>query len=105
MINSLSAQQVAGELGCKVRWIYANWRELCSKKGMPKPVFEAGHLAWSAAQFYAWLDRDLPLTLRASAAAYRAAASAYVSAGNNFDTMEQQQNWRAKLDARFEKLS
>jgi predicted DNA-binding transcriptional regulator AlpA len=84
--RSLTALQVAAELGRSRDWLYEHWRDLVAREKMPPPVGEAGCLAWNAAQFYAWLDRDLTLAQRAACAAYRAAMDAYRGEPDPADT-------------------
>jgi predicted DNA-binding transcriptional regulator AlpA len=84
--RSLTATQVAAELGRSRDWLYANWRQLVTDEKMPPPVGEQGCLAWNAAQFYAWLDRGLTPAQRAACAAYRAAMDAYRGEPDPADT-------------------
>ena len=84
--RSLTALQVAAELGRSRDWLYENWRGLVAREKMPMPVGESGCLAWNAAQFYAWLDRDLTVAQRAACAAYRAAMDAYRGEPDPADT-------------------
>lgn len=81
MVRHLTAAELAGELGRSTDWLYRNWRELVDTGRIPAPIMgrEGGELAWSAAQVYALFDADLTPPQRAAAAAYRAAAAAYVS--------------------------
>lgn len=84
--RSLTATQVAAELGRSRDWLYDHWRNLVAHEKMPPPVGEAGCLAWNSGQFYAWLDRDLAPQQRAAAAAYRAAMDAYRGEQDPADT-------------------
>lgn len=104
-MRTLTAAQVAAELGRSKEWLYDNHARLAREKKMPPPVSEGGTLAWSAAQFYAWLDRTLPKELRQAAAAFRAAYAAAESAyaghrppaGSDADI----ERWKDQLDRRF----
>lgn len=104
VIRHLTVDEVAAELGRSTYWVYRNWRDLVAKRRMPRPVSGAdggGTLAWSAAHFYAWLDRDLPPELKAAATAYRAAAAAYVVSHIDDDEQRAAAASRARLDQRF----
>lgn len=101
MMRSLNVAEVAAEMGRSTQWVYTHWRRLAAKEGMPMPVRgEDPPLMWSAAQFYAWLDRDLPEKLKASAAAFRAAAAAYVNRDDANEAADIDAA-RAELDRRF----
>lgn len=73
---TLTADEMAAELGRSTSWIYDNWRKLCGQHRMPMPIQESVPLVWSRAQVYAWLDRNLPAKDKVTAAAYRAAFDA-----------------------------
>lgn len=97
MRQSLTAADVAAELGRSPQWLYDNWRRLVAAKQLPKPVVEAGGLAWNAAQVYAVLDRELTPVQRATAAAFRAALAAATAAGDD----DEVEAGRRRLAARF----
>lgn len=80
MRRALTAADVAAELGRSVDWLHRHWRQLVKSKQLPEPLLgrDGGELSWSAAQVYAVLDRGLTPRQQAAAAAYRAAAEAYV---------------------------
>lgn len=100
---TLTAAELAAELGREVNWIYANWRELAANKKLPRPLHGGTKpLAWSRAHVYAYLDKDLPAALRANAAAIRAAAAA--AAGHGLvatSEAQREDDWRDKLDRQF----
>jgi hypothetical protein len=99
---TLTAEEAAEELGRSVSWLYANWDGLVTRLGMPMPLLSAKPpLTWSRAQFYAWLDKDLPKDMKLAAQAYRAAAAAaagvrHVPAATLRDAED-----RAALDRRY----
>lgn len=99
--RSLTATQVAAEFGRSRDWLYAHWQRLVASEKMPPPVQEDGCLAWNAAQFYAWLDRDLTPPQRAACAAYRAAMDAYRGEPDPADTTYVAHR-RAALSRQFE---
>lgn len=105
MLRHLTAAELAAELGRSVDWLYDNWGRLVAEKRLPPPVSGAdgGALAWSAAQVYAMLDRDLPPRIQAAAAAYRAAAAAYVTTHIDPSDARAQAASRARLDRRLQK--
>lgn len=103
MTAALTAEEVAAQFGHSRTWIYENWRRLVAEKRLPPPLEEAGHLVWSAAQVYAYLDKDLPENLRALTAAHRAAMDAAAAAPKNFANDQTVESHRAALDARFRK--
>lgn len=75
--RALTLAETAAELGRSADWLQRRWQHLASKQGFPAPVLGAAPpLRWSAAQVYAWLDRDLPPKQRLAAAAFRAALEA-----------------------------
>lgn len=105
-LRHLNAAEVAAEFGRSRDWLHRHWRELVRAKKLPPPVSggaDARDLAWSAAQVYAVLDKDLPPPLKAAAAAYRAAASAYIATHTDPDAGRDEANARARLDRRFSK--
>lgn len=98
---NMTLAEVAAELGRSPDWLGRQWANLCQTDDMPLPVRAIGMLAWNRAQFYAWLDRDLPPEMRTSAMAYRAAAAAAAAAHHiHPDTIEQEAS-RARLDDRL----
>lgn len=103
ILRHLTLAELAAELGRSPDWLYRHWRDLVAKKKLPKPLsgFEDGPLAWSAAQVYAYLDRDLPAHLKCVVAAYRAAAAAYDASHADPDEAVTLAAARARLDARF----
>lgn len=80
MRRALTAADVAAELGRSVDWVHKNWRDLVKAGKLPAPLLggDGGELSWSSAQVYAVLDRALTPKQKAAAAAFRAAAEAYV---------------------------
>lgn len=74
---TLSADELADELGRKSSWVYDNWQRLRKEQRLPAPL-NGGEapLRWSRAQIYAWIDRGLTRSERIAAQAYRAAAAA-----------------------------
>ena len=84
-MHALSLRDVARELGRTEEWTARNHAYLTQKKGMPAPLHPNGTLVWSAPQFYAWLDSELPAALRPHAAAYRAAFDAAQASGTDDD--------------------
>lgn len=105
-MKALTADQVAAELGRPKEWLYDNWRKLVRDKKMPKPLHDGGVLSWSAAQFYAWLDRDLPKDQKTAVAALRAvhqaATLAYAGHDPRADNEQAEiEAWKAGLDRRF----
>lgn len=98
--RALTDREVAGELGRSADWLHRNWRGLVAGKKMPAPIHEQGALVWPAAHFYAWLDRDLPPALRASAAAFRAALDAAHAPRDPIADLEIEK-WREHLNGRF----
>ncbi len=80
--RALTAADVAAELGRSTGWLYENWRDLAADHDMPRPLHDGTPpLAWSAAQFYAWQDKELPANIKHLAAAIRAAEDAAKSGG------------------------
>lgn len=100
---ALTAAEVAAEFKCSKTWIYDNWRRLVAEKRLPPPIMETGHLVWSAAQVYAYLDKKIPKDLRPFVAAHRAAMNAAASAPADREATEDVEYWREKLDRRYEK--
>jgi predicted DNA-binding transcriptional regulator AlpA len=99
--RALTAEEVAAELGRSKAWIYEHWRRLVAEGRIPPPISEAGHLVWSAAQLYAYLDRDLPAKLRPLVAAHRAALDAAAAAPRERIAGDAIEAARAGLDRRF----
>lgn len=100
--RALTAADVGRELGRSADWIYDNWRKLVAQKRLPAPIIENGGLTWSAAQLYAVLDRGLTPSQRASAAAYRAALEAALTAPTDFTELDDIQASRKRLDERLQ---
>lgn len=99
---TLSAAEVAEELGRSTGWLYEHWRTLAKQQRFPHPLLGgATPLTWSRAQVYAWLDRDLSRDQRIAAAAIRAAEAA--AAGVRHVTRDETQvaDDRAALDRQF----
>lgn len=99
---TLSAADVADELGRSTGWLYDNWRGLTKREQFPHPLLGgAVPLTWSRAQVYAWLDRDLSREQRIAAMAWRAAAAA--AAGARLSTRDEAAlaQDRAELDQQF----
>lgn len=99
--RALDAEEVASEFGRSRAWMYENWRRLVADGALPPPVIEAGHLVWSAAQVYAYLDKELPPKLRGLVAAHRAALEAAAAAPAERVAGEAIARGREKLDRRF----
>ncbi|WP_414462926.1 hypothetical protein [Hyphomicrobium sp. DY-1] len=100
MRRSLTAADVGREFGRTAEWVHANWRELVKEKKIPAPILESGHVTWSAAQFYAILDRKLTAQQRAVAAAFRIAQDAALTP-QDLDQLDAIAADRAALDQRF----
>lgn len=105
-MKALSAEQIASELGRSLEWLYDNHKRLARDKKMPRPIFADGTLRWNAAQFYAWLDRDLPKDQKAAVAALRAVHQAAMEAYGGHDPRAgdedaEAERWKDLLDARF----
>ncbi|MFP3921950.1 MAG: hypothetical protein ACLFU3_09625 [Dichotomicrobium sp.] len=98
--RALTLNEVAAELGRSPSWLASNWKKLVARHGMPAPVIEGGLLSWSAAQLYAWMDRDLPDDLKPVAAAYRAALAAAADPSARI-TADETQAWRDHLNRKF----
>lgn len=101
---TMTAAELADELGRSTDWLYDNWPDLCRRQRMPRPLHGKPPLVWQRAQIYAWLDRSLTREQRISAAAYRAALDAAQTAtGDARPGSEAAQiaEHRARLDARF----
>jgi len=99
--RALTAADVGRELGRSADWIYDNWRKLVAEKKLPAPIIEAGGLTWSAAHVYAVLDKSLTPAQRATAAAYRAALAAALTAPDDFTELDDIQASRQRLDQRM----
>lgn len=101
---TLSLEELADELGRSADWLYVHWQHLARTERLPRPLHAKPPYAWSRAQIYAWLDRDLTQDQRFAAAAYRAAleaASLALSDRRYGAEAAAVEEWRAKLDARF----
>jgi predicted DNA-binding transcriptional regulator AlpA len=83
--RTLSAAEVAGELGKSVDWIYRNWSKLASEQGFPPPLLRGGELTWSRLHFHCWQDRELPAELRRHVTAVRLAEAALASPARTGD--------------------
>lgn len=100
-MRALTATDVARELGRSPDWLFSNWPRLVKEKRIPAPLLEAGGLTWSAAQFYAVIDKRLTADQRAAAAAYRAALEAAKSAAADLEQTDAVLAARDRLDQRF----
>jgi predicted DNA-binding transcriptional regulator AlpA len=103
---TLSAEELAEELGRSRDWLYDKWRDLTSNEKMPRPLHNgATPLTWSRAQIYAWFDRDLDKSQRVAAQAYRAAAAAAAGTAHipasTLAIAETNEHWRQTLDQKF----
>jgi hypothetical protein len=101
MTRALTAEELAGELGYSKTWIYDNWKRLVAEGRIPPPLLEAGHLVWSKAQVWAYLDKDLPPKMRPLVAAHRAAEEAAARAPADHAAGETIERDRAALDRQF----
>ncbi len=100
--RALTLAEVARELGRTDDWLARHLPELIREEGMPKPLHRSGARVWSAAQIYAWLDRNLPPKQRIAAAAYRAALEAATSpVASSLMAPDESTAWRGKLEERF----
>lgn len=100
--RALTFAEVAAELGRGEDWLGRHLEQMIRKQGMPKPIHQAGTRVWSAAQFYAWQDRNLPPKQRIAAAAYRAALEAATSPlTSSLMASDEDAAWRGKLAERF----
>lgn len=99
--RALTAEEVAAEFRRSKTWIYENWQRLVAEGRLPPPLIEAGHLVWSKAQVWAYLDKDLPLKMRPLVAAHRAAEEAAASAPADYATGDAIERDRAALDRQF----
>jgi len=101
---TLSAHDVARELGRSRDWLYANWRAMVKQQGMPRPLHgggRGGELTWSSIHFHLWLDRDLPNGLRDQAMAIRAAIAAIRASPLRHSEADKITQWKQKLDERL----
>lgn len=79
--ETLSATQLAEELGRSREWLYDNLDRLYSADKMPRPLHGgAPPLTWSRAHIIAWIDRDLEPWQKLAAVGYRAAVAAATAA-------------------------
>jgi hypothetical protein len=99
--RALTVDEVAAEFGRSKGWFYENWKRLVAHGALPPPVSEAGHLVWSAAQVYAYLDKDLPPKFRALVAAHRAALDAAAAAPAERVASDEVERSRSQLNRRF----
>lgn len=98
----LTAADVGRELGRTADWVHRHWHDLVAEKKIPEPILDnSGHVTWSAAQFYAFLDRKLTRAQRAAAAAYRIALDSVLQAAEDTDDRDDIARDRAVLDQRF----
>ena len=74
--RALTAAEVAKEFGRSTAWLDENWERLVAKRIIPPPLIEEGHLTWSKAQLWAYLDKPLPREVQSLVAAHRAALDA-----------------------------
>lgn len=70
--RALTAEELAAEFGRSKQWIYEHWKRLVAEGRLPPPLMEAGHLVWSKAQVWAYLDKPLPPKFQGLVAAHRA---------------------------------
>ena len=98
--RALTAAEMGAEFGRSAAWIYANWERLVSDNIIPPPLKEAGHLVWSKAQVWAYLDRDLPPKMRSLVAAHRAAEEAAAKAPADYAAGDVIERDRAELNRR-----
>lgn len=101
---TLTADELAEELGRKSSWLYDNWRAEVEARRIPPPL-NGGRapLTWDRAQVHAVRDKALAPAERLAAAAIRAAYAAaeetrLTHAGNGRVVSD-----RAALDQRFGK--
>lgn len=96
---TLTAAEVAAELGRTVGWLLEHRQALQKDQHMPRPLPGGPPLVWDRAQIYAWKDRGLPRDLRIAAMAYRAAEAA--ARGTTGDGNPAVAAAREKLDALY----
>jgi hypothetical protein len=99
--RALTAEQVAAEFGRSKGWLYDNWQRLVAAGKLPPPLMEAGHLVWSKAQLWAYLDKPLPPKMYALVAAHRACLDAAPAAMAKRVTGDAIERDRGRLDHRF----
>lgn len=101
--RTLGLQDLAAELGRSPDWLYANWRQLVARDGLPPPIFSTGTLTWQAVHIWAWLDKSLPARLRRRVEALRLAEAAldadWVASKRAADEVA---DWRSHLDTLHE---
>jgi hypothetical protein len=99
---SLTADELAEELGRKTSWLYDNWRTEVAEKRLPPPL-NGGRppLAWDRAQVHAVRDRELTRPQQISAAVIRAAYAAADETRLSHSSSERIAADRAALDRRF----
>lgn len=101
---TMTAPELAEELGRKTSWLYDNWRGEVSAKRLPSPLHGGtAPLTWSRAQVVAVLDRALSPAEKVAAAAFRAAAAAAAGARLVPADALAVEEARSRLDARFAK--
>lgn len=99
---TMTAAELADELGRETAWIYRHWRTEAARRIIPHPLHGgAAPLTWSRAHVYAFLDRELTAGQRAIAAAFRAAAAA--AAGETLQSSDEYRDheYRQTLDALY----
>lgn len=103
---TLTVDELAEEIGRSSSYVYEHWRELAKRRLIPHPLHGGRPpLAWSRAQVYALLDKELTPKERVIAQAWRAAAAA--AAGTRHITRSELEEieWTDRLNARFAKES
>jgi hypothetical protein len=98
--RALTAEQLAAEFDRSKAWIYENWQRLVAEGKLPPPLIEAGHLVWSKAQVWAYLDKKLPKDIRPYVAAHRAAFDAAAAAPKDHAEGDRIARDRERLDRR-----
>jgi hypothetical protein len=96
---TMTAVELADELGRKVGWIHDNWRAEVEARRLPAPLNGgAPPLVWDRAQVYALRDRPLRPEHRALAVAYRAAVAAAEASHADSGAADRMVESRAHLD-------
>lgn len=99
---TLTAHELAEELGRSAQWVYDNWRAQVEAKRLPRPLLGGERpLTWSAAQVYAIIDQSLTREQRIAASAFRAAAAAAAGAPKTYASAGAVEAWKEKLEAQF----
>jgi hypothetical protein len=99
--RALTAEEVAKEFGRSKAWLYQNWERLVRERIIPPPLIEEGHLTWSKAQLWAYLDKPLPKEFQSLVAAHRAALDAAAVSQIERGTADAIERGREKLSRRF----